>query len=66
MRDFLVRYIPDPGAVIFVVLGLVAFVILFRMLKAARVDGLMDDPVERDSTPPARVTPEDDLRTRGF
>jgi hypothetical protein len=69
MRDFLVSVIPDPGAVIFLLIAGLIFYILLRMLNDARVPGFMDDPVEHDTTrrpPPEPVDIEADARTRGF
>lgn len=69
MRDFLVSHIPDPGAVIFLLIGSLIFVALYRMLNDTRVPGLMDEPVEHDTAPlPPEpvVDPESDTRTRGI
>lgn len=66
MRDFLVSVIPDPGAVIFLLIAGLIFYVLFRMLNDARVPGFMDDPVERSATPPARPDPEAEARRGQF
>lgn len=69
MRDFLIGYIPDPGAVIFLLIGGLIFLVLYRMLNDARVPGFMDDAHEHDTAPapPEPVLdPEADARTRGF
>lgn len=64
MRQFLVDHIPDPGALIFVLIASAAFYGLFRMLTHVEVPGLVDDPIADDFAPRAPIEPEHDARRR--
>lgn len=58
--------IPDPGAIIFLLMAGAAFALLFCMITDER---RYDDPVEHDTAPlPPEpiVDPETDARTRGI
>jgi hypothetical protein len=60
MRQFLLAYIPDPGAVIFLALGAVVLFALYRMATYEEVT----DPVADEFTPRALFEPEPDARRR--
>lgn len=64
MRRFLLDYIADPGAVIFLVIGSLIFFGLYRMLTDVRVGALIDDPVADEYAPRAPLEPEHDARRR--
>lgn len=64
MRRFLIDYIPDPGAVIFLVIGAAVFFCLYRMLTDVRVGALIDDPIADEYAPHAPLEPEHDARRR--
>lgn len=64
MRQFLLAHIPDPGAVIFLVIGAIVFFGLYRMLTDVRVGALIDDPVADEYAPRAPLEPEHDARRR--
>jgi hypothetical protein len=65
MRDFLVTMLPDPGAVIFVVIGGLIFWGLYSMLTDGRVGGIIEDDAQ-DEFDRREMSPEDDSRRRGF